>query len=101
MRNVIDYSADFPDALAAQGSGKLFTAVFKLDKPIEIPGSRAKAQYEVLQYFLARDCKHADDQAWRDIQGSRFAHLQRKDMPKRFQAEMKRGSDLSNHFSFY
>lgn len=83
MDDVIDYSSEFPNALAAQGKGSNFLAVFKLDQPCERSDGK-KATFEICYRWLSQNCQSETDQAFVCVQGSEVTYFQRKELKSGF-----------------
>lgn len=94
MVSVIDYTEDFSehvgiDFVIAQGSGRNFISIVKLETPIKRLDGK-KASYELGYRYLSTDCENSKDQAWACVLGSEQTFWQAKEI-KKLLADMKKG----------
>lgn len=102
MNEVIDYADAFPNALAAQGKGNNFLAVYKLDQSASNRFDGKRARYEVVYRWLSCSCKNPDDEAFVCVQGAEVTFWQRKEMKKGFFDRLKSGTiNLFDEFSLF
>ena len=62
---IVDYSGEneFKNALLAQGKGKNFLALWRLDAPVKRFDGK-KARYRIEHRDLSFPARHSDDQVW-------------------------------------
>jgi len=83
MEQIIDYGNEFPDAIYAQGKGKLFIALFpNEDKTKRLDG--VVAEYRVIQRDLSCECERPNDQAWACVQGSEISYWNADEFDKAY-----------------
>lgn len=102
MSAVVDYADAFPNALAAQGKGSNFLAVFKMEHPATDRFDGKRARYEVVYRWLSCSCEKSDDEAFVCVQGSEVTYWQRKELKKGFFDRLKAGTiNLFDEFSLF
>jgi hypothetical protein len=102
MAETIDYSQHFPGALIAQGRGRDFLVITKLDRPTRARLDRKPARYEVLYRWLSRECTRDTDEAYVCVRGSEVQYWQRRELGETFFMQLKAGSlDLFSVFRLF
>lgn len=98
MPDIVDYTACFPDAIAAHGKGQNVLILSKLEQPSRRFDGK-KATYEVQYRSLSAPCGNPHDQAWACVQHSERSFW----LPKEFDLKgIKAGSKtLFNEFQLF
>lgn len=77
---IVDYSNDFPEAIAAQGKDRNFLALYKLNEPFQRFDKKI-ARYYIEYRWLSANVTHERDEAWACCQGSEISYWQTKELP--------------------
>jgi hypothetical protein len=87
----VDYSAQFPDALVAQGRDREFLAIFKCQPFKRMDGKMAS--YEVVNRSLSRTCQRENDGAYACVLGYDVSYWQAKELAGLL-PKIKKGKDV-------
>lgn len=96
----VDYSGqpEFKNALIAQGKGRNFLSLAKLDSPVD------GAHFELTYRWLSKDCSQERDQAWCCVQGAEVSYWKISEMingPK-LMRDIKAGkANIFEHFNLF
>lgn len=102
MPEVVDYSAHFPTALAAQGNGSNFLALYKLPEPSKARFDGKPARYELVYRWLSRECQHENDEAYCCVRGSETTYWQRRELGPALFTQLRAGTvNLFGHFNLF
>jgi hypothetical protein len=102
MAGLVDYSAHFPTALAAQGKGYNFLALYKLPEPTNARFDGKPARYELVHRWLSRECERENDGAYCCAKGSETTYWQHRELSPALFAALRAGTvNLFEHFNLF
>lgn len=95
---VVDYGEGFLDYYKAEGKGRNFLALEKLDVPVRRADGK-KAGWLLTYAWLSVDCESPEDEAWACQLGRETTLWQRKELVKN--GSLKKGKSLFDCFNLF
>ncbi len=98
MSELIDYSNSFEHTLIAQGQGKYFISIERLNKPYKRNDGRL-GKYLINFRSLSQECETERDEAWCCVEYSEDSFYQAKEIPTLLKAiRTGKSVNLFDHF---
>ncbi len=98
----INYSAHFPEALAAHGRRRNVLILTRLPASTRARFDRRPARYRLEYRWLSRDCLQPNDEAYVCVRGSETTFWQRREIgPPLFKALQAGTLNLFEHFHLF
>jgi len=87
---VIDYKESFPDALLAQGCGRQFLLLHRVE------GEESSSEYELIRKHLAIVCSDSQDRAYKTVLHEERTIWKEKEIRASLTAVLNKQSDISS-----